>query len=301
MIAAPSRGFLRWMLLIATLGATCSCQSGVKECGSDLDCRSGSYCHASLRVCFEYGSDAAGFGDGGRPSDGGSGTDGGPGVVPPSWVGTGEMTTKRQGSVAALLSNGKVLVAGGWDGTKSLLSAELFDPTSGTWTATGSLVSTTQVTSATLLPSGKVLLVGLADDYTSRVELYNPVNGSWSQTGVMARDGEASTATLLHSGKVLVVGGYGQNQQLASAQLYDPSTGTWTSTGSMASGRYGHTATLLANGKVLAVGGNAPTSAELFDTSTGTARIIYRRNLAPLGWALGGQVRESFAMKKEPS
>ncbi len=39
----------------------------------------------------------------------------------------------------------------------------------------------------------------------------------------------------------------------------------------------------------------------VFDTSTGTARIIYRRNLAPLGWALGGQVRESFAMKKEPS
>ena len=28
-------------------------------------------------------------------------------------------------------------------------------------------------------------------------------------------------------------------------------------------------------------------------------RIIYRRNLAPLGWALGPEVREQLALKKE--
>ena len=37
----------------------------------------------------------------------------------------------------------------------------------------------------------------------------------------------------------------------------------------------------------------------VIDTSTGTPRIIYRRNLAPLGWALGSAVRQSFAMQKE--
>ena len=36
----------------------------------------------------------------------------------------------------------------------------------------------------------------------------------------------------------------------------------------------------------------------VIDTSTGTPRIIYRRNLAPLGWALGSEVRQSFAMQK---
>ncbi len=36
----------------------------------------------------------------------------------------------------------------------------------------------------------------------------------------------------------------------------------------------------------------------VIDTSTGTPRIIYRRNLAPLGWALGSNVRQSFAMQK---
>ena len=37
----------------------------------------------------------------------------------------------------------------------------------------------------------------------------------------------------------------------------------------------------------------------VIDTSTGTPRIIYRRNLAPLGWALGSDVRQSFATQKE--
>ncbi|MCX6966206.1 MAG: helix-hairpin-helix domain-containing protein [Verrucomicrobia bacterium] len=37
----------------------------------------------------------------------------------------------------------------------------------------------------------------------------------------------------------------------------------------------------------------------VIDNSTGTPRIIYRRNMAPLGWALGSEVREMLATKKE--
>lgn len=35
------------------------------------------------------------------------------------------------------------------------------------------------------------------------------------------------------------------------------------------------------------------------DTSTGTPRIIYRKNLASLGWALGADVRQTLASRKE--
>ena len=42
---------------------------------------------------------------------------------------------------ATLLPNGKVLVAGGYDSSGYLASAELYDPASGTWTATGSLAT----------------------------------------------------------------------------------------------------------------------------------------------------------------
>ena len=36
----------------------------------------------------------------------------------------------------------------------------------------------------------------------------------------------------------------------------------------------------------------------VIDASTGTPRIIYRRNLAPLGWALGSEVRQTLAQQK---
>ena len=37
----------------------------------------------------------------------------------------------------------------------------------------------------------------------------------------------------------------------------------------------------------------------VIDQSTGTPRIVYRRNLAPLGWALGSEIREELAQLKE--
>ena len=37
----------------------------------------------------------------------------------------------------------------------------------------------------------------------------------------------------------------------------------------------------------------------VLDNSTGTPRIVYRRNLAPLGWALGSETRETLAAKNQ--
>ena len=64
-----------------------------------------------------------------------------------SWSATGSLNTARYCHTATLLPNGKVLVAGGADGSGSVLaSAELYDPASGTWTATGSLNTARVVT-----------------------------------------------------------------------------------------------------------------------------------------------------------
>src|SRR5450432_2824005 len=64
---------------------------------------------------------------------------------------TGSLHTARYLHTTTLLSNGKVLVAGG-AGTRgfSFASAELYDPASGTWTATGSLVTGRNSHTATL-------------------------------------------------------------------------------------------------------------------------------------------------------
>ena len=45
-----------------------------------------------------------------------------------TWQPTGSMISPRIAHVAALMQNGKVLVAGGFDGTNILASAEIYDP-----------------------------------------------------------------------------------------------------------------------------------------------------------------------------
>ncbi len=78
--------------------------------------------------------------------------------------------------VAALLSSGKVLIAGGLGiGTPAALlsEAELFDPATGLFTSTGSLTTGREAPTATVLGSGKTLVVGGAGaGYLSSAELY---------------------------------------------------------------------------------------------------------------------------------
>jgi hypothetical protein len=194
------------------------------------------------------------------------------------WTATGNMLEARtRYQTATLLLDGRVLVAGGDDpASGGLISAELYDPSSGSWTATGSMTMAHAGGTATLLRNGKVLVAGGFGSLPSTswegarrsAELYDPVSGSWSATGSMDALFSEHTATLMADGKVLIAGG-------GSAALYDPTEGTWRATGQMIEQRDYHTATLLPDGRVLVAGGGAEpedflASAELFDPATGT-------------------------------
>ena len=63
------------------------------------------------------------------------------------------------------------------------------------------------------------------------------------------------TATLLGDGQVLVAGTVASAAAGSTAELYDPATNRWSPTASMSIDRYWHTATLLPCGEVLVVGG----------------------------------------------
>jgi N-acetylneuraminic acid mutarotase len=200
-----------------------------------------------------------------------------------SWVSTGSLNTARQGHTATLLGNGQVLVAGGTN-TRSLVSAELFDPATGNWTYTGSMSAGRTYHIATPLPNGRVLVVG--GDFDAQnlpvgtAELYDPATGQWAPTGGLNTPRAGFTATLLQSGQVLVAGGVDRHfYTLVSAELYDPSTETWQYTGKMLAdelegGRTGHTAALIQGGKVLVAGGwgdaDELSTAQLYDPTTGT-------------------------------
>jgi hypothetical protein len=196
-----------------------------------------------------------------------------------AWTATGSMVEARSGQTATLLSDGKVLVAGG--GGTDLASAELYDPSSGTWTATGSMVEARAAYAATLLPDGKVLVAGGSSGAVGdapppglvSAELYDPDTGTWTATGSMDEAHCSPTATLLGTGKVLVAGGINCSSYdaLATAELYDPGSGTWSAAEGMVEARSGHTATLLLNGNVLVAGSGSGSlaSAELYDPTSG--------------------------------
>src|SRR5262245_16308865 len=85
--------------------------------------------------------------------------------TPGTFMPTGNMTTPRIFHTATLLSNGKVLIARRSFPTllgvsAGLVSAELFDPETGTFTATGNMITGRLGHSSTLLPDGRVLIAG---------------------------------------------------------------------------------------------------------------------------------------------
>jgi N-acetylneuraminic acid mutarotase len=191
-----------------------------------------------------------------------------------TWSATGSMTVARAGHSGELLANGKVLVAGGANGTFAsptlLASAELYDVTARTWTSTGSFSTARGFHRAIALPTGKVLMVG-GSNFVSTVfddaDLYDATANNWAPTARMLAARVSHTATLLQNGRVLVAGGGGASV-LARVEVYNPTTGTWTELVAMRVARSNHAAVALADGKVLVVGGQgtgAASSAEVFN------------------------------------
>ena len=175
-----------------------------------------------------------------------------------TWTATGKKNGVGRNPAAVLLSDGKVLVAGGhtdprrgdpgdWDGQDS---AEVFDPVTASWTAIANMRTKITPTAAFLQPDGKVLVV---EPYSA--EVYDPATGTW--TALPVTPGMAYLdAALLSDGTVLVTGVGGDG--CAAADLYDPHTGSWTTASTMLLGCAvgARSFTLLLDGTILVAGGS---------------------------------------------
>jgi hypothetical protein len=140
-----------------------------------------------------------------------------------TWSSAGNMKTAREYHTATLLTNGKVLVAGGDVGGTVLGSSELYDPVAGTWTLTGNLINARKAHTAALQPDGKVLVAGAVASNFVSTELYDPATGTWSMTGAMSVQRSKHTMTLLPDGTTLVAGGFKEFfGELKSAEIYTP-------------------------------------------------------------------------------
>ena len=113
-----------------------------------------------------------------------------PGPAPASTADAGPLS-----GTATLLTDGRVLVAGGCDP-----AAELYDPAADAFTATGSMTAVPAGATATRLADGRVLFTGGSDcgdadtgGIWASAELYDPATSTFSPTGSMRTPRENQT------------------------------------------------------------------------------------------------------------
>ena len=218
-----------------------------------------------------------------------------------SWSYTGNMNQPRKWASANLLEDGRILVAGGDDSSKTgstkLNSSEIYNPSKEIWIPTYPMNYAHSGHSTTFI-NEKLLLVGKDD-----AELFDPSSETWSPAGkpVRART-TGSTATTMSNGKILITGGEwlqggflqgnksrglytagsigagtgndgGKHPKIhmpiiipiPDVDLYDPDKGKWEATNPMSEARRHHVAIPLNDGRVIIVGSN---KIEAFDPDT---------------------------------
>ncbi len=181
------------------------------------------------------------------------------------WIEAAPMLIPHASHTAALLPDGKVLVASGRSSVGDTVEAETYDPANNVWSKAGNLAAARTSATAIVLSSGKVLVIGGNAGANPPAELYDPAANSWSRLPNTSQH-QINVAALLSNGKVLVLGDE-SNWSYQFSATYDPRSNTWSSIGrppiSLAS------AVQLGNGKVLFVRNPAPNSdsrrTELYD------------------------------------
>jgi hypothetical protein len=182
----------------------------------------------------------------------------------------GPMITPRSGGAAALLHDGRVLIAGGMPPGGSagldpaIHAAELFDPATLTFAATGPIGTATGGGPMVTLPDGRVFM---ATDPTS--EIYDPATGTFSPTGTTSPV-TGGQPIILADGRVVLVGSTGLFDG-GRVRTFDPASQTH-STRDLPEPLTG--ATLLDDGRVLLIGmcrGRPLGWTGVYDPTTGVA------------------------------
>jgi hypothetical protein len=168
------------------------------------------------------------------------------------------MGTPRDGPTATLLSDGRVLVAGGSDGASVLQSAELFDPATSSFTPVGQMLYPRQNAAAARLPDGRVLVIGGNNHGGGNTtDIFDPATKSFSLGPDLPRALLAPTASPLPDGRILIVGGTDSG---SSQLIFDPATRTFSANGIGAyphPGIEGPASAPLQDGRVLVAGGQS--------------------------------------------
>ncbi len=224
-----------------------------------------------------------------------------PTVLTGTWKTWDTMSSARSGASAVLLSDGRVLIAGGSDSNGPVNSVDLFGA-DGRFSSAQPMNSPRSSYAATILQDGRVLVTGGINSgggISNSAEIYDPSADAWtllSSVMVDARSGH--TASLLQDGRVLLAGGENSGGAVSSAEIFDPANNNFSSAGTMSSPRMNHGASVLPDGRVLVIGGSDGTNplntSDIYDPSSGSIsagpNLSVARTAASVSPTLDGRV-----------
>jgi len=200
------------------------------------------------------------------------------------WSSAGQMVQPRTGAAAVVLSDGKILIAGGTDGNGiPLASTEVFDPATGQFSEGATMTVPRASHAAIVLASGDVLVTGgltSGGGYSDTAEIFNAQTQSWTLLETSLGSGLAGHAMAsLPDGNVVIVGGESTTGPVLTLVLFKTSDNSISPIGSLMTGRTNAVAAATPDGRVLIAGGTdingaVLSSTEIFvynaDTMSGT-------------------------------
>lgn len=176
------------------------------------------------------------------------------------FVQAGVLHEWRDDHVAALLRDGRVLVAGGWGADGVIASSEIYDSARGAFVRGPRMRSRRAGATATALRDGRVLVAGGFTDNrptVSTAEVFVPGSDVFRPVGRMGAPRGAHVAAPLRDGRVLIAGGLSNGRVVRTTELFDPRSGRFSPGPPLAVPRYKAAAVALADGRVLVIGGSA--------------------------------------------
>jgi Kelch motif protein/galactose oxidase-like protein len=154
-----------------------------------------------------------------------------PGATSGTWSKVGLLGAARTAPTAAVLSDGRVLVAGGFYRTGPTTGAA-FRPEIVAAAHRPDSPTTAPLSDADVPPDGRAL---------ATAELFDPATGTWTSTGPMNFARVGAAAVTLSDGRVLVVGSAAVNvralhhRAFESTEIYDPKSGRFSLAGALPS------------------------------------------------------------------
>jgi hypothetical protein len=192
------------------------------------------------------------------------------------WTPLPPMGTARAFAAAVVLSDGRMLVAGGvGGGAAEPASAEVLAADGSGWVALPPMATARCGAVAARLPGSQVIVAGGSNDALGALalasaELWDPATGAWAELPPMAHARSRAAGCVLPSGRFAVLGGvYEAEPEWEDAEVFDPVSRAWQPMPTMPHAVMMGAAVAVAGG-LLAVGGaDHAGRAMLFDEASG--------------------------------